>query len=93
MVECDGCGSEPVDETVTISCDGTDFTPPPSSAGVDDTSVEIIGGTPSPADDAGASSEVTSSADSRMFGRRDSWRRGTGALAALVAAVVALLVV
>lgn len=87
MVECDGCGSEPVGGTVTVSCDGSDFTPPPSSVS-EDTSVEIIGGTPSPSP-AGAT-EATSSADRRAF-PRGSWR-GAGALAALVAAVVALVV-
>lgn len=30
MVECDGCGSEVINQTVTVSCDGAGFTPPPS---------------------------------------------------------------
>lgn len=79
-MECDGCGSQPVDGTLTVSCDGTDFTPPPSSVGGD-------GGTPSPA--AGVS-DLSSSAGSRTL-VRDAWRE-TSALVALVAAVVALVV-
>lgn len=29
-MECDGCGSEPTNETFVISCDGEGYTPPPS---------------------------------------------------------------
>lgn len=29
-MECDGCGSKVTNQTVTVSCNGADFTPPPS---------------------------------------------------------------
>ncbi|CAM9706660.1 unnamed protein product [Scytosiphon promiscuus] len=58
VVECDGCGSNPVEGTVTISCDGTDFTPPPSTAGSGGGGNSAVGitGTPSPAGGASPSS-------------------------------------
>lgn len=30
VVECDGCGSVPLNDTISFSCDGEGYTPPPS---------------------------------------------------------------
>lgn len=48
VVECDGCGSVPVQGSVGVSCDGAGFTPPPSTAGAGGVG-GVVAGTPSPA--------------------------------------------
>lgn len=90
VVECDGCGSEPVEGSIVVSCDGVDFTPPPSTTGSGGT---IVGGTPSPAATGGDEVVETSSASitCRMLGV-GTWWRGTGVVvmtvfSALVSAV------
>ncbi|CAB1104251.1 unnamed protein product [Ectocarpus sp. CCAP 1310/34] len=90
VVECDGCGSEPLDGTVTvtISCDGADFTPPPSTTS-GDTDVGVGGGTPSPAGVVGgtpspaAASELPSSSGSVL--------RNTGVVVVALVAAAAVL--
>lgn len=99
-MECDGCGSEPLDGTVivTISCDGADFTPPPSTtSGSPD--VGVVGGTPSPAGvgegtvSPAASSELTSGAGSRRALLADgSVLRKTGVFVVALVAAAAVLV-
>lgn len=34
MVECEDCGSQPANDTVTISCDGTNYVPSPTAASI-----------------------------------------------------------
>lgn len=89
VVECDGCGSNPVAGSVGVSCDGVGFTPPPSTAGGDVVGV-VVGGTPSPADPEGVVEE-TSSACGRVLGG-GAYGRDAAAIAmgAVGAAAVAL---
>lgn len=88
VVECDGCGSKPVEGTVTVSCDGVDFTPPPSTSGGD----VVFAATPSPADAVGDALGGSSGA-SRAFGAGGGggslWQRQGLATSLVVAALVA----
>lgn len=99
VVECDGCGSEPLDGTVTVttSCDGADFTPPPSTTS-GDTDVGVVGGTPSPAGVVGgtpspaAASELPSSSGSRRSLLADgNVLRKTGVIVVALVAAAAVL--
>lgn len=93
VVECDGCGSNPVEGGVMISCDGTDFTPPPSSAssssssgGNGNSAVGIVG-TPSPA---GVTSPSTSAGSRAADVAGSAWR---STLVTVVALLVSVFVV
>lgn len=83
VVECDGCGSNPVQGSIGVTCDGVGFTPPPSTAG--DVVGVVIGGTPSPADPEGV--VETSSAGGRVFGG-GAWRSTVVMTMGVVGAVV-----
>lgn len=48
MVECEGCGSQPMNDTVTISCDDEGYVAPPTPAPVPTRSPVLTSSTPAP---------------------------------------------